>query len=55
MAIAKLFALHTNAKNMESENPRAAKTNKGKLLLLSKCSVWDSKKADLSKSKKLVD
>ena len=29
---------------IKSKNPRVAKTNKGKLMLLSKCAVRDSKK-----------
>ena len=32
-------------KNPESKNPKVAKTNKGKLIILSKCSVCDSKKS----------
>ena len=30
-------------KSTESTNPRMEKTNKGKLILLSKCAVYDSK------------
>ena len=32
-------------KNPESKNLKVAKTNKGKLIILSKCSVCDSKKS----------
>ena len=32
-------------KNPESKNPKVAKTNKGKLIILSKCSVCDIKKS----------
>ena len=33
------------SKNIESKNPSLAKTNKGKLVILSKCAVCDSQKA----------
>ena len=32
-------------KNTESKNPRFAKTNKGKSIILSKCAVCESKKS----------
>ena len=31
-------------KNTETKNPKIAKTNKGKLIILSKCTVCDIKK-----------
>ena len=36
-------------KNTESRNPKAAKTKSGKIMLLSKSSVSDSKKSKFSK------
>ena len=30
-----------------SENPRTAKTNKGKLIILSKCAVYDAKRLEI--------
>ena len=36
-------------KNTESKNPRAAKTNKGDLIVLSKCELCDSKKSGFIK------
>ena len=43
-------------KNTQNQNQKVAKINKGKLIILSKCAVCDSKKfQDLSKSKKLLD
>ena len=42
-------------KDTESKNVKAAKTNSGKLKLLSKCAVCDIKKRDLSKTKELMD
>ena len=41
-------------KNTETKNPKIAKTNKGKLIILSKCTVCDIKNRDLSKNQKLV-
>ena len=38
----------------ESKNPKVVKTRNGKIMLLSKCAVCDSKNSNLSKSKKLV-
>ena len=38
-------------KNTESKNPRVAKTNKGRLIILSKCAVRDSKKLRFIKGK----
>ena len=37
----------------DTKNQSAAKTNKGKLITLAKGSVYDTKKSDLSKNKKL--
>ena len=31
-------------KNTENKNPKVARTKNGKIMLLSKCAVWDSKK-----------
>ena len=42
-------------KDTKTENVKPAKTNEGKLKLLSKCAMCDSKKRDLSKSKELMD
>ena len=42
-------------KNTESKNPKVARTKNGRIMLLSKCAVCDTKKQNLSKSKKLVD
>ena len=42
-------------KNSESKNPKAARTKNRRIMLLSKSGVCDSKKGNLSKSKKLVD
>ena len=42
-------------KKKDIKNPKVAKTNKGKLIILSKCAVCDSKEWDLLKSKKLMD
>ena len=42
-------------KNTESRNPKVVKTKNGRIMFLSYCIVCDSKKQDLSKSKKLVD
>ena len=39
----------------ESKNLAMVKTNEGKLILLSKCAVYDSEKTSLSKNKKQVD
>ena len=41
-------------KNTESKNPKIVKSKNGKIMLLSKFAVCDSKK-NLSNSKKLVD
>ena len=41
-------------KNTESKNPKVPGT-KNERMLLSKCAVYDSKKSNLSNSKKLVD
>ena len=32
-------------KNTESKNPKVAKTNNGRIMLLSKCAVYDRKKS----------
>ena len=31
--------------NTESKNPKVAKTKNGKIMLLSNCVIWDSKKS----------
>ena len=36
-------------KNTESKNPKAAKTTNGRIMLLSKCTVSDSKKSKFIK------
>ena len=36
-------------KNSESKNPKVVKANKGRIMLLSKCAVWDSKKSKFIK------
>ena len=36
-------------KNSESENPKVAKTNNGRIMLLSKCAVCNSKKSKFMK------
>ena len=42
-------------KNAESKNPKVARTKNGRIMLLSKCAVCDSKKSKkLLNSKKLV-
>ena len=41
-------------KNTETNNPKVPTTKNGRIMLLSKCAVCDSKKRNLSKSKKLV-
>ena len=38
-------------KNTESKNPKAAKTKNGRIMLLSKCAVCDSKKSKFIKQK----
>ena len=40
------------SKNIESKNPSLAKTNKGELVILSKCAVCDSQKARFTKGRK---
>ena len=42
-------------KNTESKTLKFARTKNGRIMLLSKCAVCDSKKSNLSNSKKLVD
>ena len=42
-------------KNTEIKNPKFASTKSGRIMLLSKCAVRDSKNWNLSKTKKLVD
>ena len=42
-------------KNIESKNQKVARTENGRIMLLSKRAVSDSKKSNLSNSKKLVD
>ena len=55
----KLYTYHfvlNCRKNIESENTRVEKTNKGKIILLSTCGVCDSKKNDIcQKTKKQMD
>ena len=34
-------------KNAESKNPKVARTKKGRIIILSKCAVWDSMKSQL--------
>ena len=36
-------------KNTDSKNPKVARTKNGRLMLLSKCAVCDSKKSELIK------
>ena len=36
-------------KNTESKNPKVARTKNGRIMLLSKCAVCDSKKSDFIK------
>ena len=36
-------------KNRESKNPKVARTKNGRIMLLSKCSVYNSKKSKLLK------
>ena len=36
-------------KNTEGKNPKAAKTKNGRIMLLSKCAVYDSKKSKFIK------
>ena len=38
-------------KNAKSENPKVAKTRNGRIMLLSKFAVWDSKKSKFIKEK----
>ena len=42
-------------KDTETKNPEVVRTKNGKMMLLSKCEVCDSKKLKLSNSKKLAD
>ena len=42
-------------KNTVSKNPKVPKTKNGRIMLLSKCAVCDSKNRNLLRSKKLVD
>ena len=39
-------------KNTESKNPKVVKTNNGRIMLLSKCAVCDSKKLKFIKEQK---
>ena len=41
-------------KNTESKNPKVARTKNGRMILLSKCAMGDSKNQNLSNSKKLM-
>ena len=36
-------------KNTESKNPKVVRTKNERIMLLSKCEVWDSKKSKLRK------
>ena len=36
-------------KNTESKNPKVARTKNGRIMLLSKCAVWDSEKSKFIK------
>ena len=42
-------------KNTERKNPKVARTKNERIMLLSKYAMYDSKKSNLSNSKKLVD
>ena len=42
-------------KNTESKNLKIVSTKNGRIMLLSKCVMCDSKKQNLSKSKQLAD
>ena len=42
-------------KKTDSENPRVIKTNKGRLMILSKWAMYDSKKSKFIKEKEVVD
>ena len=42
-------------KNTESKNPKLTRTKNGRIMLLSECSMCDSKKLNLSKGKKILD
>ena len=42
-------------KNTESKNQIVTRTKNGRIMLLSKCAVCNSKNKNLSNSKKLVD
>ena len=49
-----LFCLKCT-KNTESKNPNFVKTKNGRLMLLLKCAVCDSKKSRFIKRQKLLD
>ena len=36
-------------KNTESKNPKVVRTKNGRIMLLSKCALWDSKKSKFIK------
>ena len=42
-------------KNTESKNAKFARTKNGRIMLLSKCEISDSKKSKFIKHKKLVE
>ena len=42
-------------KNTECKNPKIARTKKGRIMLLSKCALCDSKEWKFIKEQKLVD
>ena len=41
-------------KNTESKNPKVVRTKKGRIMLLSKCAVYDSKKSQFIKEQKAI-
>ena len=42
-------------KKLESKNPKVPKTKNGRIMLLAKCAVCDSKRQNLLESKELMD
>ena len=42
-------------KNTESINPKVTETTNGKMMILSKCAICDSKKSNVLKSNKQKD
>ena len=45
-----LFYCLKRRKTTESKNPKVPKTNKGQLMILSECEVFDSKKSSFIKN-----